>query len=275
MDDFSINLIKNLKSEALDCRKWIVKAAFDPGTHIGGSLSAIDILVALYLHLLKIDSKNPDWENRDRFIMSKGHVAFALYIVLAKKGLISFDDLKQYDKIGNYLSTHPSRKLSGVDFSTGSLGHGLSAGVGMAIISKRENKNFKVYVMLGDGEMQEGSNYEAAMSASKFELDNLIMILDRNKLQGTPTEDVMPIEPIEEKWKAFGWATKTIDGHNMEQIVKTLSSIPLEKNKPTAIIANTVKGKGISFIENTARSHVLQFTKKEMDDALAELGGNQ
>ena len=270
-----MDLIQKLEKEALDCRRWIVNAAYDPGTHIGGSLSAIDILVALYLHALKIKPDDPDWSDRDRFILSKGHVAYALYIVMAKSGIIKFEDLKKYDKPGGYLGTHPLRKLRGVDLSTGSMGHGLSVGVGMATVGKREKRSFKVYVMLGDGELQEGSIYEAAMSASKHELDNLVAIVDRNMLQLDYTENIMPIEPLEEKWRAFGWDTQMIDGHNMEQIVEVLQNIPSKKGSPTAIIAKTVKGKGISFIENLSRSHILKFTEEERDRALAELGGTK
>ena len=270
-----MNLIQKLEKEALDCRRWIVNAAYDPGTHIGGSLSAIDILVALYLHALKIKPDDPDWSDRDRFILSKGHVAYALYIVMAKSGIIKFEDLKKYDKPGGYLGTHPVRKLRGVDLSTGSMGHGLSVGVGMATVGRREKRSFKVYVMLGDGELQEGSIYEAAMSASKHKLDNLVAIVDRNMLQLDYTEKIMPIEPLEEKWRAFGWDTQMIDGHNMEQIVEVLQNIPSKKGSPTAIIAKTVKGKGISFIENLSRSHILKFTEEERDRALAELGGTK
>jgi len=271
-------LIEKLNAEAIDCRRWIVRAGYDPGTQVAGSLSAIDILVALYLNFLRVDPRNPGWEDRDRFILSKGHDAYALYIVLAKRGFISFEDLKQYERLGSYLSTHPSRKLKGVDFSTGSLGHGLSAGVGMAIVSKREDRKFKVYVMIGDGEMQEGSIWEAAMSASKYELDNLVAIVDRNMLGGGDdyTEKVMPVEPLEDKWKSFGWATIVIDGHNMNEIVGALEKIPLQSKRPTAIIAKTVKGKGVSFIENQpSLAGLLHFTAEERDRALRELGDVQ
>jgi len=263
--------VEELKKEAHDSRKWIIGAAFDPGTHIGGSLSAIDMLTALYLQFLRVDPKNPNWAERDRFILSKGHVAFALYAVLAKRGFISFKDLKGYERPGSYLFTHPSRKLNGVDASTGSLGHGLSLGVGMALVGKREKKRYKVYTMIGDGEMEEGSVYEAAMSASKYKLDNLIAIVDRNMIQVDFTEKIMPMGDLEPRWKAFGWATKTIDGNDMRQIVDTFQALPLERNKPTAIIANTIKGKGVRFIEGTPASHVAKFTTQERDRALAEL----
>lgn len=270
----SQQLIGRLSAEALDCRKRIVKATHDQGIHIGGCLSCIDVLAALFLHFLRVDPKNPEWEDRDRFILSKGHVAYALYTAMAKRGIIGFDDLEYYERFGKYLGTHPSRKLRGVDLTTGSLGHGLSVGDGMAMVGKRENREFKVYVMLGDGETQEGSVYEAANSASKYELDNLVAVVDRNMLQGSDfTETVMPIEPLEEKWKAFGWATRVIDGHNMTEIVEVLESIPIQKEKPTAIIAKTVKGKGVSFLENSPRSHLTRLTDEERDRALAELGG--
>jgi transketolase len=263
--------IGELKKEALDARRWIVRAAHDPGTHLGGSLSSIDILTALYLHFLRVDPRRPNWADRDRFILSKGHVAYALYIVLAKKGFIAFDDLQHYDRPGNHLGTHPSRKLAGVDLSTGSLGHGLSVGVGMAIVGKREKRSYRVYVIIGDGELQEGSIYEAAMSASKYQLDNLIAIVDRNMIQMDYTEKVMPMGDVEPRWRAFGWATRVIDGHDMHQIVDTLGNLPLEKGKPTAIIANTIKGKGVRFIQGTPASHIVRFTKQERDRALKEL----
>jgi transketolase len=267
----SITSLEELRKEAHDCRRRIIKAGYEQETHVGGALSATDILVALYSRFLRVNPRNPDWPDRDRFILSKGHVAYALYVVLAKRGFISINELKSYDRPGHYLGAHPSRELPGVDLSTGSLGHGLSFGVGVAIVGKRENKSFRVYTMIGDGELQEGSVYEAAMSASKYQLDNLVAIIDRNMLQTDLTDKIMPIDPVEDKWKAFGWATRVIDGHDMKQIVETFQKIPLGANKPTAIIANTVKGKGVSFIEGTARSHVLQFTKEERDRALAEL----
>jgi transketolase len=266
-----MNSVEDLEKEAYDCRRRIIQAGYEQETHVGGALSATDILVALYLRILRVDPRNPDWPERDRFILSKGHVAYALYVMLAKRGFISMDELRFYDRPGHYLGAHPSRKLPGVELSTGSLGHGLSVGVGLAIVGKRERRSFKVYTMIGDGEVQEGSVYEAAMSASKYRLDNLIAIVDRNMLQTDLTDKIMPIDPLEDKWKAFGWATKVIDGHDMHQIVETLQKIPLEANKPTAIVAKTVKGKGVSFIEGTARSHVLRFTKEERDRALAEL----
>jgi transketolase len=265
------SLVRDLKKESLDSRKWIVRAAHDPGTHIGGSLSAIDVLTALYHHFLRVDPKRPDWPDRDRFILSKGHVAYALYIVLAKRGFITFEELKLYDRPGNFLGTHPSRKLPGVDLSTGSLGHGLSVGAGMALVGKREKKTYRVYTMVGDGELQEGSIYEAAMSASKYKLDNLVVIVDRNMIQVDYTEKIMPLGDIEPKWSAFGWATRVIDGHDMQQIVDTFGNLPAEKDKPTAIIANTIKGKGVRFIQGTPASHIVRFTEEERDRALKEL----
>lgn len=267
----SQSLIQELRNEALDSRKWIIRAAHDPGTHLGGSLSSIDILTALYHHFLRVDPKRPDWQDRDRFILSKGHVAYALYIVLAKRGFITFHDLKAYDRPGNFLGTHPSRKLAGVDLSTGSLGHGLSVGVGMGLVGKREKRSYRVYAMIGDGELQEGSIYEAAMSASKYELDNLVAIVDRNMIQVDYTEKVMPLGDIESAWRAFGWATRVIDGHDMEQIVETLGNLPAKKGRPTMIIANTIKGKGVRFMQGTPASHLVRFTKEERDRALKEL----
>jgi transketolase len=266
------NLVERLENEARDCRRRIVQATFEKETHIGGALSATDIMTALYLHFLNVDPRNPDWEDRDRFILSKGHVVYILYTLLAKRGFFPLDDLKFYDSPGKHLGGHPSRSLPGVDLSTGSLGHGLSVAVGMALVGLRENRQYKVYVMVGDGEMQEGSLYEAAMSAAKYRLENLILILDHNGIQTDFVDKLMPLGSVEEKWRSFGWSTRVIDGHDMRQIVTTFKDIPLEKGKPTAIIAETVKGKGVPLIENTARSHSMQFTMEERDAVLVGLG---
>ena len=225
--------------------------------HPGGAFSSIDMLVALYFFILRIKAGNPQWQNRDRFILSKGHSSVGLYTVLHLKGFMDLKTLLKFRKNGSILSGHPDmHKVTGVEMSTGSLGHGLSVGVGLAIAAKMDRKKHRIFVMMGDGETQEGSIWEAAMSASHFGLDNLIGIIDRNMIQIDGfTEDIMALEPYASKWKSFGWEVKEIDGHNMKEIVSVLKNVPFKKNKPSLVIANTVKGKGISFMENNPEWH--------------------
>ncbi len=278
-------LVKSLEEYARNIRVHSVKVAAHKhehgeldggGFHIGGALSAADILAALYFHFLKIDPKNPQWDERDRLILSKGHIADALYYALAVRGFISMDELWTTHRFGSRLSTHPSMKIPGVDLATGSLGHGLSAGVGMAIGAKTDGAQYNIYAVLGDGECDEGSIWEAAMAAAHYKLDNLIAIVDYNRLQNADfTDHVMSLEPFVEKWKAFRWSAKAINGNNMKEVVEAFESVPFEKGKPSALIANTVKGKGVSFIEGKPLSHYCEFTEKQLQDALDELGENK
>lgn len=241
--------------------------------HPGGSLSCCDILVALYFKVLRHNPKNPKWEDRDRFILSKGHSAPALYACLAEAGYFPQDELLTLRKLGSPLQGHPSMNtLLGIEISTGSLGQGLSVGNGIALTGRLDGKDYRTFVLLGDGECDEGQVWEAAMAASHYKLDNLCAIVDRNGLQiDGPTEEVMALEPLAEKWKAFGWKVIEIDGHNFNQILSALNPDKVEKDKPLVIIARTIKGKGVSFMEGVVDFHGKAPTKEQRDLALEEL----
>ena len=250
-------LVKDIKRKALEIRKWVIESVYRAGSgHPGGSLSSADIIACLYFHEMRHNPKDPHWGDRDRFVLSKGHTAPALYAALALAGYFDVEELKNLRKIGHFLQGHPCmRKVPGVDMSTGSLGQGLSAAVGMALAGKLDKKDYRVFVLLGDGEVQEGQVWEAANTASHYKLDNLIAILDRNKLQiDGPTEEIMHIEPLAWRWQAFGWDVIEIDGHDVEEILATFHEITFNE-KPTMIIANTIKGKGVSFMEGTLSFH--------------------
>ena len=266
-------LIARLEGEARWIRRSIVSAAHDPLFHPGGMLSAADIIAALYCHFMRIDPDNPQWQDRDAFILSKGHVGYVLYATLARRGFFPEEVLADYMQPGGIFGTHPGRQVPGVDVTTGSMGHGPSVGVGMAIADRFDDRPCRTYVTLGDGELQEGSCWEAIMAGAHYKLDNLVAIVDRNMLQGKAgaTEDVMALEPLHAKFESFGWATRTIDGNDMAQVVQLLDELPFAPNKPSAIIASTVKGKGVSFLENTARAHVTTLTAAEIQQALVEL----
>jgi len=243
------------------------------GAHIGSSLSCVDILTFLYFRVLKIDAENPLNPDRDRFILSKGHAAAALYAVLAKKGFFKEKLLETYCQDGTRLVGHSTRQSApGVEVSTGSLGHGLPMGIGMALAAEKDKKNYRVFVLLSDGECQEGSNWEAALFAGHHKLDNLITIIDYNKIQALGrTNEVLTLEPLAKKWEDFGWAVKETDGHNFKELEKSFSEIPFEENKPSLLIAHTIKGKGISTIEGKLISHYKHFSKEEYETALKEL----
>ena len=227
------------------------------GGHIGGALSAMDILTILYYKYLNINSKNPNWEDRDRFILSKGHIGVGFAPVLADKGYIDKELLKEYNHTGSSLGMHlDSNKVPGVDVSTGSLGHGLSMALGLAIGGKLKNKNYKVYCLLGDGECDEGSVWEAAMAISHYKANNVITIVDRNKCMiDGPTEDVMKLEPFEDKWKAFGFIVKQVNGHSFKELSKAIDFALAEEEKPVVIIANTFKGCGVDFMQDNYKWH--------------------
>ncbi|MFA6807460.1 MAG: transketolase [Eubacteriales bacterium] len=241
--------------------------------HPGGSLSSADIVTALYFGEMKIDPQRPDWEDRDRFVLSKGHAAPVLYAALAEKGYFDRKELVKLRQTGHFLQGHPDmKKIPGVDMSTGSLGQGISAAAGMALAGKLDNKSYRVYTLLGDGEMAEGLVWEAAMASAHYKLDNLLAILDNNGLQiDGPNEEVMNSGPLNKKWEAFGWNVIQIDGHNIEEINKAFSESKLVKGKPTIIIAKTVKGKGVSFMENQASWHGTAPSPEQAKNALAEL----
>lgn len=264
----------DLKPLARDMRVDIIRMIEAAGNgHPGGSLSIIDILTVLYWKFLKHDPKKPDWAERDRFILSKGHACPALYAVMAKRGYFPHDELLTLRKLGSPLQGHPDRmRLPGIEFSTGSLGQGLSVGVGMAIAAKMDKKNWKTYVVLGDGEMQEGQCWEAFMSAPKWKLDNLVMILDHNNGQiDGPVDQVMNIEPLADKLRAFNWEVQCIDGHDLAAIEKALAAAQKAGGKPHAIIAKTIKGKGVSFMENNIAWHGNAPKKEDADKAVKEI----
>ena len=241
--------------------------------HLGSALSAVDILVTLYWKILKISPKNPKDIDRDRFILSKGHAAMALYAVLAYKGFIPEEMLDTFGKPGTLLAEHPDSKIQGVEIATGSLGHGLSVGIGMALAGAIKQKNYRVFVLLSDGECNEGAVWEAAMFAPAHKLDNVAAIIDFNKWQATGrSTEIMALEPLIAKWKAFGWNTYEIDGHDIGQIYSVLNKIPDGSGKPVAIIAHTVKGKGVSFMEDNNNWHYRVPNEEELDKAKRELG---
>ncbi|WP_455539760.1 transketolase [Terrisporobacter sp.] len=243
--------------------------------HPGGSLSAVEILTALYFDQMNIDPTNPKMEDRDRFILSKGHAAPALYATLAERGYFKKEELDHLRKIGSMLQGHPDmKKIPGIEMSTGSLGQGFSVACGMAMAGKLDNAPWNVYALLGDGEVQEGIIWEAAMSAAHYKLDNMIAFLDYNGLQiDGEVESVMNINPIEDKFKTFGWNVITIDGHDFDQIFAALDMAKDTIGKPTMIIAKTIKGKGVSFMENQASWHGSAPNEEQLAQALAELGG--
>ena len=248
---------KNLELKSIDYRKTILEIIFNGGAgHTAGSLSCIDILNVLYNNILDINPRNFNNYDRNHFIQSKGHSVEALYTVLCDLGFFSKDDLSTLNKFDSHFIGHPTKKIPGIEHNTGALGHGLSVAVGMAIGFKLDKKNHKVYTLLGDGELSEGSIWEALLSANKYSLDNLVVIIDRNKLQITgKTEDVNPIEPLKEKFNAFHLSTKEVDGNSVKELNNILANTPFEKNKVNLIIANTTKGKGISFMENEVIWH--------------------
>jgi transketolase len=241
-------------------------------SHIGSCLSAADLLAVLYGSILRLDPKRPAWEDRDRFILSKGHAAAILYAVLAETGFFSRKLLDTFCQTGSPQLGHASHHVPGVEVSTGSLGHGLPIGCGMALSAIRDGRFHRVFVMLSDGELDEGSNWEAILFAGHHKLDNLIAIVDSNKIQsfGSVTE-VLDLEPLAAKWRAFGWAVREIDGHECEQVEAALQALPAEHGRPSAIIAHTVKGKGVSFMENDLLWHYRSPSAGELSSALAEL----
>ncbi len=268
--------IKQLKKIANEIRKESLIMIYRAKSgHPGGSLSEADILAALYFYKLRIDPKKPDWPDRDRFVLSKGHACPAYYATLAKKGFFDKKVLESYRKINGLLQGHPELKIPGVDHAGGSLGQGLPVANGIALAGKLDKKNYKVYVLIGDGEAQEGVVWEASMSAAFYKLDNLVYILDKNQVQQTgKTTEVMDIGNVAEKWKSFGFNTIEINGHDIEQIVNALDKADKVKGKPTMIIANTIKGKGVSFMELNHKFHGKAPTDEEFKKAMEELSKN-
>ncbi|MFC2070505.1 transketolase [Chloroflexota bacterium] len=244
--------------------------------HPGGALSAAEIMAALYFHHLRIKPEAPDWENRDRFILSKGHASAILYPALARRGYFPFEDLKTWGEIGSHLQGHPDRlKTPGVDMSSGCLGHGISIGAGLCFSAGINGLDFRTYVMIGDGECQAGIIWEGVMLAAKYKLSNLITILDYNKVQlDGRIDEIMPLEPMKEKWASFNWNIIEIDGHNMKEVLDSLDEACSSVDGPTIIIAQTVKGKGVSFMEGKAEWHYRVPSADELKLAMEELNVN-
>lgn len=265
---------EKLKKKALEIRQEIVNVTYTcGGTHIGGSLSQTDIMVALYYKYMKLDAENPLWEERDRFILSKGHGGVGHAAILADLGFFPREELESFNKTGSPFGMHLDwLKVKGVDASTGSLGHGLAIGNGMAYGARLSGKDWHTYVVLGDGELNGGPVWESAMATSHFKLSNLTAFVDRNQLciDGF-TEDIMAVEPIADKWRAFGWSALDIDGHDFEQICEAIEGALAEKDRPTVIIARTVKGKGVDFMENEASWHYAGLDEAMRDKALQSL----
>ncbi|HZY80201.1 MAG TPA: transketolase [Cyclobacteriaceae bacterium] len=263
----------DLVKKSIGYRRKILKYIYGAGAgHTGGSLSCVDILNVLYNKVLNVSPGNFKSPDRDRYIQSKGHTVEALYVVLADKGFFPEEDLNTLCKYQSHYIGHPTRKVNGIEQNTGALGHGLPIAVGNAIAAKMDDRKFRVFTLLGDGELAEGSNWEAALTASHYKLDNLCAIVDHNKLQisGT-TAEVCNTSPIDSKFESFGWAVKHVDGHDLQQLEKVFAEIPFEKGKPNLVLAHTVKGKGISFMENQASWHHGVPDAKQFELAMEEL----
>ena len=273
MEETKTDLIKRLESEARQVRRNVWRALRAGGSgHAGGSCSAADILAALYFYRMRIRPAQPDWPERDRFVLSKGHANAALVAVLVQAGFIDEALLDRFYAFESPFGMHPDIKVNGIEMCTGALGHGFAIGVGMALGARMQKQAFHTFVMVGDGELHEGSNWEAAMAASHYRLANLTVIIDFNKIaQSGPLQELINIDPLADKWRAFGFEVKEIDGHNMAEIIDTLDALPLNAERPTAIIAHTVKGKGVSFAENTYVWHSNSVTDEIYARAIAEL----
>lgn len=273
-EKFNENEIKWLEDTARDIRCSVLTMVKEAGVgHIGGSLSVTDILVSLYFKVLKVDPEYPRWPDRDRLVVSKGHCAAALYSTLAERGFFPKEELKTFGMINSNLQVHPDKtKVPGIEASTGALGQGLSIGLGMALAARLDKKDYHTFVILGDGEIQEGQIWEAAMFAAHYKLDNLTAILDLNNVQLTGNvSEIMGIAPVADKWRAFGWKVLEIDGHDFKQIIESLYKAKEVKGQPAMIIANTVKGKGVSFMQNTCKWHGNVPAQDEYEAAIAEI----
>lgn len=263
-----------LKEKARQFRKEILEVIFEAGSgHPGGSLSAVEILISLYYYKMRHKPENTSWPIRDRFIMSKGHASALLYVTLANCGYFPKEELKTFRKLNSRLQGHVYIDVPGVELSTGSLGQGLSVANGIALGAKIQKANFKVYCLLGDGEIQEGQVWEAAMTASHHKLDNVCAIIDKNQVQENgPVKDIKNEEPLSDKWRSFGWQAIEADGHDFNRLIPALDEFDTIKGKPTVIIADTIKGKGVSFMEGQAKWHGKAPKKEELAKALLELG---
>ena len=262
----SLQFAAQIRMEAL---KMVTQAK---ASHIGGALSMTDLLAVLYSDTLNLRPEAPDWADRDRFLLSKGHSCTSLYAALALRGFFPINELSTYGNDGTRLMAHISHKVPGVEFSTGSLGHALPFGCGKALAAKRQGKSCRVFVLLSDGELDEGSNWEAILFAPQHKLDNLVAIVDYNKIQSLGSvSEVLDLHPLAEKFRAFRWATKEIDGHNHVAIKSALSEIPFERNHPSCLIAHTTKGSGVDFMEGALKWHYSSPTNHELESALRQL----
>lgn len=266
--------IKRLLEKACRIRVHILKMVSKAGSgHPGGSLSCVDVVTALYFHVMHHDPKNPNWPDRDRFVLSKGHAAPTIYAALAESGYISLEELENLRRVNSILQGHPDRnRIPGIEMSSGSLGQGLSIANGMAMAGKIDNKNYRVYVLLGDGECDEGLIWEAAMTSAHYKLDNLVAIVDRNGLQiDGPTEKIMSLEPFVGKWHAFGWRVIEVDAYDVKELLKAFNASKNTRGQPTVIIAHSIKGRGVSFMEWIKDFHGRAPTQTELEKALNEL----
>ncbi len=265
---------QELKLLAERNRKRLVEVVYKAKAgHIGGDLSCLNVMTALYFNVMRnLDPQQPKAPNRDRFVLSKGHCVEALYVTLEAKGFLKSEVLDTLGQFGSILSGHPTIEVPGIEVNSGALGHGLSIGVGMAIAAKMDQKDYHTYVLMGDGEQGEGSIYEAAMAANRYHLDNLVAIIDRNRLQiSGNTEDVMPLDSIPERWTALGWDVVEMNGDDMQSIVDTFARIDYHNNRPHLLVSNTTKGKGVSFMEGVAKWHHGVLNEQQCIDAVAEI----
>ena len=264
---------KQLVRQAEVDRRRLMEVVYNAKAgHIGGDLSCLNVMTALYFNIMNVNPEAPKDPNRDRFILSKGHCVEALYVTLEAKGFLKKEITDTLGQYGSILSGHPTIEVPGIEVNTGTLGHGLPIGVGMAIAAKMDGKSYKTFVMMGDGEQGEGSIYEAAMAGHQYKLDNLVAIIDRNHLQiSGNTEDVMALEDIEARWTAFGWDVKMMNGDDMEDIMKTFDSIDYNNGKPHMLVSNTTKGKGVSYMENVAKWHHGMPNEEQYQQALNEI----
>ncbi|WP_010531970.1 transketolase [Lentibacillus jeotgali] len=269
-----IDLIKEkAKMSRLETINLIAKAK---SGHYGSSFSSSEIFATLYYHVMNYDPKNPQWADRDRFVMGKGHSAVGMYPILADVGFFPKEELETYTDVGSPFGDHPDmNKIKGIDFSSGSIGHGLSVGVGMSLGARVDGKNYRSYILMGDGELQEGQVWEAAMSAPNHKLGNLIAIIDNNKVTvDGVTEELMNVNPIKEKWQSFGWNVVEVDGHDVEALIETFDNLPSPDSEiPTVIICDTVAGKGVSFMEHGYEWHVANLGEDDMKKAIKEIKG--
>jgi len=272
----SEELVAELSEVAMDLRRTVVEMIYRARSgHPGGSLSAAEIIAALYFHQLRIDPARPDWPERDRFILSKGHAAPLLYATLARRGFFPVEELATLRQLGSRLQGHPDRlKTPGVEMTAGFLGHGISIGVGLALAARLNGMDYRTYVLVGDGEIQAGGIWEGAMEAAKYRLSSLTVILDYNDVQlDGSVHEIMPIAPVVDKWRAFNWAVIEINGHNVRQVLEALDGAIDIHDRPTIIVAHTTKGKGVSFMENQSCWHGRAPNDEEYAQALAELKG--